>query len=117
MAGLDHRLGNSIRRTLLVKLYHIGDCITALKATRRLKTPLAGRMSCGAARWRVEGGPGAGDGDALIKIDFFNPRSEAETVERTEEDRENCASASGNGQSKILIRTVRVKPGRLLSQK
>jgi ADP-heptose:LPS heptosyltransferase/GT2 family glycosyltransferase len=77
----------SIRRILIVKLDHIGDCVTALPAVRRLKqhfptaklVVLTGRAS--KAVWALE--PAI---DELIEFDFFNARSSSGVVERTEDD-------------------------------
>lgn len=76
-----------IRRLLIVKLDHIGDCVTALPAVRRLKRhfPLA-RLYVLTSRaskpvWALE--PVV---DELIEFDFFHARSSSGLVERTEED-------------------------------
>jgi ADP-heptose:LPS heptosyltransferase/GT2 family glycosyltransferase len=77
----------SIRRILIVKLDHIGDCVLALPAVRRLKryfpaatlSVLTGRAS--KAVWALE--PTV---EELIEFDFFNARSSSGLVERTEED-------------------------------
>lgn len=81
-----------IRRILVVKLDHIGDCVLALPAIRRLKrhfpaarlTVLTGSAS--RAVWALE--PAI---DELIEFDFFYARSSAGLVERTEDHwRELC---------------------------
>ncbi len=77
----------SIRRILIVKLDHIGDCVTALPAIRRLKrhfpaariSVLTGRAS--KAVWGLE--PAV---DEIIEFDFFYARSASGLVERTEAD-------------------------------
>jgi ADP-heptose:LPS heptosyltransferase/GT2 family glycosyltransferase len=77
----------SIRRILIVKLDHIGDCVTALPAIRRLKrhfpavriSVLTGRAS--KAVWGLE--PAV---DEIIEFDFFHARSSSGLVERTEQD-------------------------------
>src|ERR1019366_5366127 len=77
----------SIRRILIVKLDHIGDCVTALPAIRRLKrqfpaarlSVLTGRAS--KAVWALE--PAV---DELIEFDFFHARSSSGLVERSEQD-------------------------------
>jgi ADP-heptose:LPS heptosyltransferase/GT2 family glycosyltransferase len=77
----------SIRRILVVKLDHIGDCVTALPAIRRLKRHfpaatialLTGRAS--RAVWALE--PAV---DELIEFDFFHARSSSGLLEHTEED-------------------------------
>jgi ADP-heptose:LPS heptosyltransferase/GT2 family glycosyltransferase len=77
----------SVRRILVVKLDHIGDCVTALPAIRRLKnhfpharlTVLTSRAS--KAIWALE--PAIED---VIEFDFFNARSSMGLVERTEHD-------------------------------
>lgn len=78
---------DSIRRILIVKLDHIGDCVTALPAVRRLKrhfpaariTVLTGRAS--KPIWALE--PAV---DELIEFDFFHARSSTGLIERSEED-------------------------------
>jgi len=77
----------SIRRILVVKLDHIGDCVLALPAVRRLKrifpgatlSVLTGRAS--KAIWALE--PAV---DELIEFDFFHARSSSGLVDRTEKD-------------------------------
>jgi len=77
----------SILRILIVKLDHIGDCVTALPAIRRLQhhfpqakiSVLTGRAS--KAVWALE--PAIGE---IIEFDFFHARSAAGLVERTEND-------------------------------
>jgi O-antigen biosynthesis protein len=87
----------SIRKILVVKLDHIGDCITALPAVRRLKqhfpdaslTVLSGRSS--SAVWALE--PAI---SGVIEFDFFNARSSSGLAEHSEDDwrelRERLAS-------------------------
>jgi ADP-heptose:LPS heptosyltransferase/GT2 family glycosyltransferase len=78
---------DSIRRILIVKLDHIGDCVIALPAIRRLKryfpaarlTVLTGRAS--KPIWALE--PAV---DELIEFDFFHARSSSGLVERSEAD-------------------------------
>jgi ADP-heptose:LPS heptosyltransferase/GT2 family glycosyltransferase len=78
---------DSIRRILVVKLDHIGDCITALPAIRRLKSHFpAARLTVLTSRaskavWAMETAV-----DELIEFEFFHPRSEFGLVERTEQD-------------------------------
>ena len=78
---------DSIRRILIVKLDHIGDCVTALPAVRRLKRHFpAARISVLTGRaskpvWALE--PAV---DELIEFDFFNARSSSGLVERSEAD-------------------------------
>ncbi len=78
---------DSIRRILIVKLDHIGDCVTALPAIRRLKRHFpAARISVLTGRasksvWALE--PAV---DELIEFDFFHARSSSGLVERSEED-------------------------------
>jgi ADP-heptose:LPS heptosyltransferase/GT2 family glycosyltransferase len=76
-----------IEKILIVKLDHIGDCVTALPAVRRLKRyfPKA-RLHVLSSRasksiWTLE--PAV---DEIIEFDFFHARSSLGTVERTEED-------------------------------
>ena len=88
---------DSIRRILIVKLDHIGDCVTALPAIRKLKqhfpraklSVLSGRAS--KAVWALE--PVIDD---IIEFDFFNARSASGLIERSEDDwrelRERLAS-------------------------
>jgi ADP-heptose:LPS heptosyltransferase/GT2 family glycosyltransferase len=77
----------SIRRILVVKLDHIGDCVTALPAIRRLKRHFpAARIavltgSASKAVWALE--PAV---DELIEFDFFHARSDSGLVERSEAD-------------------------------
>ena len=77
----------SIRRILIVKLDHIGDCVIALPAVRRLKRYFpAARLSvltapASKAVWALE--PAV---DELIEFDFFHARSASGLVERTEDD-------------------------------
>ena len=78
---------NLVRRILVVKLDHIGDCITALPAVRRLKrafpaariTVLVGRAAV--PIWKAE--PGV---DAIVQFDFFHTRSGLGTIQVTDED-------------------------------
>jgi len=76
----------SIRRILIVKLDHIGDCITALPALRRLKHHFpAARISVLAARatlsiWKSE--PLV---DEAIEFNFFHARSGAGKLEVSEQ--------------------------------
>ena len=78
---------DSIQRILIVKLDHIGDCITALPAIRRLKRHFPGArltVLTGAASkavWALE--PAI---DELLEFDFFHARSSSGMVERTEDD-------------------------------
>ncbi len=77
----------SILRILIVKLDHIGDCVTALPAIRRLQyhfpaakiSVLTGRAS--KAVWALE--PAISE---IIEFDFFHARSAAGLVERNEND-------------------------------
>ncbi len=77
----------TIRKILIVKLDHIGDCVTALPAVRRLKRHfpdaslhvLTGRAS--RSIWTME--PAI---DEIIEFDFFHAKSSLGAVERTEED-------------------------------
>jgi ADP-heptose:LPS heptosyltransferase/GT2 family glycosyltransferase len=80
-------LRESIRRILVVKLDHIGDCITSLPALRRLRhhfpkaeiTVLAGSST--RRIWAAE--PAVGD---VIEFNYFNPRSGLGKVTLTEQD-------------------------------
>ena len=77
----------TIEKILIVKLDHIGDCVTALPSVRRLKRffpkaklyVLTSRAS--KSVWALE--PAI---DELIEFDFFHARSSLGTVERTDED-------------------------------
>jgi len=77
----------SIRRILVVKLDHIGDCITALPAVRQLKqhfphaqlTVLAGASTM--AIWKNE--PSVDD---TIEFSFFNARSGLGKIERADSE-------------------------------
>jgi ADP-heptose:LPS heptosyltransferase/GT2 family glycosyltransferase len=86
-AGYPVLSRDSIRRILIVKLDHIGDCITALPAIRRLKRHFpAARLTVLTSRtsktvWALETAV-----DELIEFEFFHPRSELGLIERTEED-------------------------------
>lgn len=78
---------DDIRKILAVKLDHIGDCIIAFPALRRLKqlfpaaqiTVLTSHAS--RAVWSLE--PSV---DRAIEFDFFHARSALGEIERTEED-------------------------------
>jgi ADP-heptose:LPS heptosyltransferase/GT2 family glycosyltransferase len=86
-AGHPVFAGSSVRRILVVKLDHIGDCITALPALRRLKHHFpAARISVLAARstlaiWKSE--PLV---DEAIEFNFFHARSGSGKVAVTEEE-------------------------------
>jgi ADP-heptose:LPS heptosyltransferase/GT2 family glycosyltransferase len=77
----------SIRRILVVKLDHIGDCVTALPAIRRIKVHFpAARLTvltspASKAVWALE--PAV---EELIGFDFFHARSSSGLVDRTERD-------------------------------
>ncbi len=76
-----------LKKILIVKLDHIGDCIVAIPAVRRLRHHfpnarlfvLAGRAT--QAIWSLEQAV-----DEVIEFDFFHARSGLGRVERTEED-------------------------------
>jgi O-antigen biosynthesis protein len=77
----------AIRNILVVKLDHIGDCVIAFPAVRRLKEhfPQA-RISVLTSRaskpvWAFE--PAV---DQLIEFDFFHPRSALGQLDRSEEE-------------------------------
>ena len=78
---------DEIRRILVVKLDHIGDCITAFPAIRRLKqhfpaahiTVLTSQASLPV--WRLE--PSV---DKTLVFDFFHARSAFGELERSDED-------------------------------
>jgi ADP-heptose:LPS heptosyltransferase/GT2 family glycosyltransferase len=78
---------SAVRRILVIKLDHIGDCITAIAALRRLKRHFpAARISVLAARgtleiWKSE--PGVAE---VIEFNFFHARSGAGKVEVTGQD-------------------------------
>jgi ADP-heptose:LPS heptosyltransferase/GT2 family glycosyltransferase len=86
-AGYPVFAHTAIRRILVVKLDHIGDCVISLPAVRRLKlhfpaatlSVLTGRAS--KAVWALE--PAV---DEVIEFDLFHARSALGLVERTEED-------------------------------
>lgn len=75
----------AIRRILVVKLDHIGDCVTALPALRRLRhhfpqariSVLAGASTLSV--WQLE--PAV---DEVIEFSFFNARSGLGKLDRTE---------------------------------
>jgi ADP-heptose:LPS heptosyltransferase/GT2 family glycosyltransferase len=77
----------TIRRILVVKLDHLGDCVTALPAIRRLKQHFpAAKLSVltsGASKtlWRLE--PAV---DEVLEFEFFHARSSLGLVERSEDD-------------------------------
>jgi len=77
----------SIRRILVVKLDHIGDCIIAFPAVRRLKQHFPNaRISVLTARaskpvWAYE--PSI---EQTIEFEFFHPRSADGEIERSQED-------------------------------
>jgi ADP-heptose:LPS heptosyltransferase/GT2 family glycosyltransferase len=80
---------DAVRRILVVKLDHIGDCITALPALRRVKghfpdariTVLCGRAT--RSIWEAEGR------DEVIEYEFFNPRSSSGRVPVTARERQD----------------------------
>ena len=78
---------SEIKKILAVKLDHIGDCIIALPAVRRLKRhfPEAGItvLTSRASRsvWALE--PSI---DTVIEFDFFYPRSSLGQIQLTDED-------------------------------
>ena len=86
-AGYPVFRGESIRRILIVKLDHIGDCVVALPAVRRLKQHfpnakihvLTGRAS--KPVWALE--PAI---DEVLEFDFFHAKSASGRLERTEQD-------------------------------
>ena len=86
-AGNPILLRESIRRILALKLDHIGDCVTALPAIRRLKRhfPAASIAVLTAASsrsiWELE--PAV---DKVIEFDYFHARSALGLVEHTDED-------------------------------
>jgi ADP-heptose:LPS heptosyltransferase/GT2 family glycosyltransferase len=77
----------TVHRILIVKLDHIGDCVIAFPAIRRLKhhfpdaklVALSGRSS--RAVWALE--PAI---EEVIEFDFFHARSSLGKIERTEEE-------------------------------
>ena len=77
----------SVRRILVVKVDHIGDCITALPSVRRLKrafpsasiTMLAARGTV--AIWKAEASV-----DSIVNFDVFHARSGLGTVKVAEKD-------------------------------
>jgi ADP-heptose:LPS heptosyltransferase/GT2 family glycosyltransferase len=77
----------TIGRILVVKLDHIGDCVTALPAVRRLaKYFPAARIDVLSSKasksiWALE--PAVSD---IIEFDFFHARSALGLVDRSEED-------------------------------
>jgi ADP-heptose:LPS heptosyltransferase/GT2 family glycosyltransferase len=78
---------DDIKKILVVKLDHIGDCIIAFPAIRRLKALFpAAQMTVLTSRasrpvWSLE--PSVG---ATIEFDFFHARSGLGELERSEED-------------------------------
>src|ERR1700761_2202906 len=78
---------DKVARMLVVKLDHIGDCVTALPAVRRLKKYFPNAridvLSSRASKsiWALE--PAV---DEVIEFDFFHARSALGMVERSEED-------------------------------
>jgi ADP-heptose:LPS heptosyltransferase/GT2 family glycosyltransferase len=87
IAGWPALLRDEIRNILVLKLDHIGDCITALPAVRRLKRhfPLAriAVLTSRAARpvWAFEAAV-----EKIIEFDFFHARSGLGELEHSEED-------------------------------
>ena len=76
-----------IRRILVVKLDHIGDCIIAFPAVRRLREYFPdARISVLTSRASQPVWALTPDVDATIEFDFFHARSADGEVERTEED-------------------------------
>lgn len=91
-AGRPLVLRSSVRRILVVKLDHIGDCITALPALRRLKGHFPGaRISVLAgvathAIWKSEAAV-----DDVIGFNFFHARSGLGKLTVTDDDRRALA--------------------------
>ncbi|HEX3863025.1 MAG TPA: glycosyltransferase family 9 protein [Stellaceae bacterium] len=87
VTGRPHLRLSDIRRILVVKLDHIGDCILAFPAVRRLKqhfpdahvSVLTSRSS--RPVWALE--PSV---DAIIEFDFFHARSGLGELKRTDDD-------------------------------
>ena len=85
---------DAIRRILVVKLDHIGDCISALPALRRLHdrfpdariSVLAGRASF--PIWNAEASI-----DETIEFGFFHPRSGLGKLDVTDEQRKDIEKA------------------------
>jgi ADP-heptose:LPS heptosyltransferase/GT2 family glycosyltransferase len=77
----------TIKQILIVKLDHIGDCITAMPAIRRLKRHFPdARFSVLSSRaskpmWSLE--PTI---DEVIEFDFFHAKSSLGEIERTDDD-------------------------------
>jgi ADP-heptose:LPS heptosyltransferase/GT2 family glycosyltransferase len=86
-AGHPLFAAESVHRILIVKLDHIGDCITALPAVRRLRrlfpqariTVLAGRATL--SIWHAE--PNVDD---TIEFNFFNARSGLGAIKVSEQE-------------------------------
>jgi ADP-heptose:LPS heptosyltransferase/GT2 family glycosyltransferase len=78
---------DDIRRILVVKLDHIGDCVIAFRAIRRLRQHFPAAhisvLTSQASRpvWSLEP-----DVEATIEFDFFHPRSADGEVAHTEAD-------------------------------
>lgn len=87
VAGRPVLLREDIRKILVVKLDHIGDCIMAFPAVRRLKRhfpdALISVLTSRASRavWGMEAAV-----DATIEFDFFHARSALGQVELSDED-------------------------------
>ncbi len=86
-AGYPVFLREGVLRILVIKLDHIGDCVIALPAVRRLKryfpnakiSVLTGRAT--KAVWALE--PAV---DEILEFDFFHARSASGLLERSEDD-------------------------------
>ncbi|MGH6677472.1 MAG: glycosyltransferase family 9 protein [Bradyrhizobium sp.] len=84
-AGRPLLLRETVRNILIIKLDHIGDCITAFAAIRRLKErfPEAGLRVLASGRTRaIWGLPGVID--EVIEFDFFHDRADEGVREVTE---------------------------------
>ena len=87
VAGSPRLPRDEIRKILLVKLDHIGDCITAFPAIRRLKQHFLGAhfavltSRASLPVWGME--PSV---DETIVFDFFHARSSLGELDRSEED-------------------------------
>ena len=80
---------DAIRNILIVKLDHIGDCITAFSALRRLKETFPhASMRVLAGHWTRPIWDLAEAIDEVIEWDFFYPRSSEGTRPKTEADLE-----------------------------
>jgi len=79
--------GASVRRILIVKVDHIGDCLTAVPTVQRLKRAFpAAKITVLAARGTVPIWKAQASVDSIVNFDLFHARSGLGTVKVAEKD-------------------------------